>query len=88
MENPEFCPKCDHQTTNRVFSSRIHFIGASVKPAYFDHALGKVVKSEYDRKETMKVKELIEVGSETKESLHKHTVIAKEKQREKEWSDL
>lgn len=88
MTNPEVCLKCDSNDTVRLFSSRVSFIGAKVKDSYYDYALGKVVKNEADRRETVKQKELIEVGTETTDSMYKHTVEKRAKEKEKEWDDL
>ena len=88
MSNPEVCLKCDSNDTVRLFSSRISFIGTKVKDAYFDYGLGKVIKNDADKNETVKQKELIEVGTETTDSLRKHTVEKRAKEKEKEWADL
>jgi len=87
-DSPEICIKCESNDVQRIYHANYAILGAKSKDAYYDVSLGKVIMNEKDRKETMKIKDVIEIGSETKESLHKHTVIAKQKEKDKQWDDL
>lgn len=86
--NAETCPHCDAPNSRRIYSPPLAIHGASVKDAYFDLSLGQVVKNGNHLKQICKEKGLIDVGTETKESFHKHTVEKRQKEKEKEWSEL
>jgi len=88
IDSLEECPACGCSETERLFNPKIHICGAKVEDAEFNPGLGVVTKSKYDRQEQAKRQGLVEVGNETPDTLHKETVVAKEKQREKEWADL
>lgn len=82
------CENCGNEETTRIFSSRIHHIGAKVQNAEFNHGLGCVVRNKDHRKEIANRKGLVEVGNETPDTLYKESVIKKEEQRAKEWKEL
>ena len=82
------CPLCGYFKTTRQFSSNIYFNGAKVKDAEYNHGLGCVVKSDRHRNEIAKRAELVEVGNEKPDTIHKETVVKKQEQRAKEWKDL
>lgn len=88
FDEPAPCPECDSVETLHQISAVSHS-GAKVKDAYYDSGLGTVVKSDKDRKEHMKIKDFIEVGTEpSKEAFHKNTVVRRQIERDKEWGDL
>lgn len=89
IEKVEKCPKCEGTDTFIQISAKIYHSGAKVKDAYFDAALGTVVKSDKQKQEHLKQKDLIEVGTEkSKESFYNNVVVKKQKEREKEWENL
>jgi putative FmdB family regulatory protein len=88
MERVEHCPACGVHETVRLFRPRIHIHGAKVEDAEFNPGLGQVIKNKNHRAEVARQKGLVEVGSETADTLHRETVVKREKQREREWSEL
>lgn len=88
MERAEPCPMCGVEFTERVFSPRIYFNNASVQNAEFNMGLGCVTRNRQHRAEIAKQRELIEVGSESSETVHREIVVKKEKERDKAWKDL
>lgn len=89
IDRPENCENCSC-SAERIFVPNANKpMKTSVKDAYFDYGLGKVVKNERDKKDTLKQRDIIEVGSEkSEESYFKNTVVKKQIEKEKEWSDL
>lgn len=86
---PEACPQCGAPKARRIYSHQIGFIGASVKDAYFDISLGKVISSDREKKEILKEKGIIEVGTEkSMDSFRKNTSEKRAKEKEKEWNEL
>lgn len=82
------CPACGHDETVRLFSSNIHIVGAAVQHAEYNPALGCVIKNKQHRADVAKSKDLVEVGNETPDTLHKETVVKREQERAREWENL
>lgn len=76
------CPKCG-VVGSRVFSSKVHFIGASVQNAEYNPGLGCVTKNKKDREEIAKKMGLEEVGSEKTSTLKKMARETKEREQNK-----
>lgn len=87
FDSLETCPDCDG-ACDKLFTHKVHFIGTKVQDAEFNPGLGCVVKNSSHRKEIAKQKELIEVGNETPDTLHRESVVKKEESRQKEWDAL
>lgn len=62
-DRDEFCPTSGTLMA-RVFKPKIHLYGTEVESAYFNVALGEVVKGKADALEKAKAKGMIEVGNE------------------------
>ncbi len=88
LDRVEACPSCGVELTERIFSPRIYFNNAKVSNAEFNMGLGCVTTSKRHRDEIAKQQGLIELGNETNETLHRETVVKKEKERDKFWKDL
>ena len=88
VSKEESCPLCSHEHTTRVFSSNLHFIGAKVKDAYYNHGLGCVIKSDRQKNNLVKENGLIEVGNEKPDTIYKETVEKKQAERDREWKEL
>lgn len=87
VNKPEECPECGAET-ERLFTARIHIVGAAVQHAEYNPGLGCVVQNKNHRAEIAKQKGLVEVGNESTNTLHKETVVKREQERAREWKDL
>lgn len=81
------CPKCA-KIGIRIISSGIHVIGAAVQNAEFNVGLGKVTKNKYHRDELAKRMNVVEIGNEKPDSVHKHFDSAREDARKKRYDDV
>lgn len=88
MNRPEACTRCGCTETDRLFNPKIYFNNASVEDAYYNNGLGEVVKNRKHAKEIAERKGLVEIGTETPETIHKESAVKAAKRREKEWDDL
>lgn len=88
IDRAEPCPQCYNPDTDRVFNPKIYFNNASVEDAYYNHGLGQVVKNRAQAKELAERKGLVEIGTETPETIHKESAVKAAERREKEWNDL
>ena len=88
IDSLEECQACGSSSTERLFSAQIYFIGAKVEDSEYNPGLGCVTKGKRHREEIAKQRGLVEVGNESADTLHKESVVKKEKQREREWSEL
>jgi len=82
----EHCNQCGNEL-KRVWT-RFQVIGASVQNAEYNPGLGCVVNNKRHRQEIAKQRDLIEVGSETPDTIYKEAVVRKQQEREKEWDKL
>ena len=82
----EICTECSI-TLNKVYTT-FQILGTRVENAEFNPGLGCVTKSARHRKEIAKQKGLVEIGTESTDTIHKETVVKREKEREKEWNNL
>lgn len=82
------CPTCGNISRERIFSSKVLFIGTKVENAEYNPAFGQVVKNSQHRKELAKQKGLIEVGTEPPEKIHKKFESDKQEQLKKSWDDV
>ena len=81
------CPKCGKSGT-RVISSKVHFVGSKVEDAEMNVGLGKVTKGKRHREELAKRMNVVEVGNESTDSIHKHFDSAREDARKKRYDDI
>lgn len=58
------CPTCKNEVTERILSSRVHFIGTKVEDREYNPGLGQVVKNKKHREEIAKRMGLVEVGND------------------------
>lgn len=88
--NPETCPKCQKLATRDYSLCNFYFTGTKVKDAYKCPALGRVIKSDYDRSEQAKRLGCVEIGNdfETGEKLQSSHDAERERKRNKIWEDL
>lgn len=90
MNRPEPCPKCDSSKTVR-YITRCFFHGEKVQEASFNPALGKVINNKsHLREELTKYKErtgseLVEIGTEKVENIHRDADRTRTKRREDGW---
>lgn len=82
------CPTCGNTSRERIFSSKIQFIGASVENAEYNPAFGQVVKNKNHRAELAKQKGLIEIGTEKPSTIHKHFDDARADRRKRSWDEV
>lgn len=89
-QKQEPCPKCQTLSLQDLSRCRPHHIGASVKDAYRCPALGKVIKSDYDRGEQAKRLGVVEVGNDfgSGEKLQDVHDKQREDKRNKIWDEL
>lgn len=90
MNRPEPCPKCDSDKTVR-YIARCFFHGEKVQEASYNPAFGKVINNKsHLREEMSKYKdqtggELVEVGTEKVENIHRHAEKTQKERRENRW---
>lgn len=82
------CPTCKNISTERIWSSAVYFVGASVESPEYNPGLGQIVKNSKHRKEICKEKGLIEVGNEKPETIRKHLDKAREEKLKKSWDEV
>ena len=81
--NPEKCPICENYG-QRLFN-KVTFLNEKVQSAEFNIGLGKVVKNSKHREELAKRMNLVEVGSEKVESIHKNLENDRAEKMKKSW---
>ena len=81
------CTACG-KPARRVFSANIHFIGTKIEDAEYNPGLGKITKSKKHRDELAKRMNLIEIGNEKTETIHKHFDNSREEKRRRSWEDI
>lgn len=83
----EPCPECGAAAKQDLSMCRPQFIGTAVEDAYKCPALGKVIKSKYDRSESAKKAGAIEVGNDFTqgEKMHEHFDKVRDDKRKASW---
>lgn len=82
------CPTCKNISRERVYSSKVQFIGTSVQSPEYNPAFGQVVKNKQHRDELAKRNGLIEIGNEKPETVHKHYESERADKLKKAWDDV
>jgi putative FmdB family regulatory protein len=80
------CPQCGN-VGDRVFSSKVSFIGAKVEDAEYNPAFGQVVKGKRHREELAKKNGMVEVGNENLGKHQDQLAQDKRKRQQKEWDN-
>jgi len=90
IDSEEICSQCGNILTsqNRKILPNGIFYGETVEDAYYDHSLGKVVKSSKEARNHAKEKGWVEVGTEPVEKIHKHFDDQRRKREEDSWNEL
>jgi hypothetical protein len=81
------CPNCKNISNERIFTSRVHFIGTKVEDREFNHGLGIVTKGKRHREQEAKERGLIEVGSDSFAKNHEAMDKAREARAKKRWEE-
>lgn len=89
LDVPETCLKCEGASQRRI--SRTNFTNAGDWKSQYNPAFGCVVKSKAHQREIMsrfkgEGREMIEVGNEPVENIHKHYDRQRAETREKKWA--
>ena len=82
------CPTCKNVSRERVYSSKVLFIGTSVQSPEYNPAFGQVVKNKQHRDELAKRNGLVEIGNEKPERIHKHFDDQRAEKLKKAWDDV
>lgn len=82
------CPTCGQETSDRVYTSDVHIIGAKVEDREFNHGLGIVTKNARHRKDEARARGLEEVGTSSPQAIHDHCDRERSEKRRKMWEDL
>lgn len=89
LDNKEFCPDCGFEGFRKMVP--VNFNGASFwrqEQGQFNPAFGCEVKSQRHKKDLMKKHNCVEIGTETQESMYRHTELKAAKEREKSYSKI
>lgn len=86
-KTPEKCSYCGN-VANKLISRSIFFTGTKIEDAEYNPGLGVITKSKKHRDEIVKRKNLIEIGNETPETVHRHHDQARETKRRKSWDEV
>lgn len=70
INDVERCPECQSYRVER-YISRTSFYGASVEDAEYNPAFGQVVRDKKHRNQLAKERNMVEIGNETPEKIHK-----------------
>lgn len=81
------CTSCG-KVGNRVFSFNVHFIGTKIEDAEWNPGLGAITKSKKHRDELAKRKNMVEIGNESTDSIHKHFDSVREDKAKKAYDDI
>lgn len=82
------CPRCEGISTERIFSAKIHFIGASVESAEYNPGLGLVTKNSKHRKDEARARGLEEVGTESTAKILAHDDRNRAEKLKKSWDEV
>lgn len=81
------CPQCGN-VGSRILSKDIFFTGTKIEDAEWNPGLGAITKSKKHRDELAKSKNLVEIGNENPDSIHKHFDKAREEKQKKAYDDI
>lgn len=82
----EPCPSCGNEG-ERIFSCKVHILGAKIENAEYNVGLGCITKSKKHRDEIAKSRGLIEVGNECPEKTEKAYSKQREEKRKRVWDE-
>ncbi len=71
----------------RLITGGSGFMGAKVEDAMYDHAFGQVIKSSQQRREIAKARGMIEVGTESPETIHREMERTNREIRERRYDE-
>ncbi len=80
------CPSCGN-IGQRIIKSVV-FYGEKVQNAEYNPGLGKIVKNKYHRSELTKQMNVIEIGNEKPEVIHKKFDKDRSEKLKKSWEDV
>lgn len=83
LENCFHCGK----GARRIYTSDVLFTGTAVEHAEFNPAFGKIVKNKRERDDLAKRHNMIEIGNEKPETVHKHFDSERANNRRKRWEE-
>jgi len=88
IDDPEHCPSCNQVARRVIGLSRIQ----TVEQAAYNPAFGKVIRNKAHLRDELKKKkdqgcDMIEVGDEPVDKLHKHFETVRKTKQEKSWSE-
>lgn len=86
-KTPENCTSCGNEA-RKLFSKSVFFTGTKIEDAEFNPGLGVITKSKKHRGEIAKQKNLVEIGNEKPETIHRHHDKLREEKRKKSWDDV
>jgi len=89
IDNIETCPSCESEcdsSCRRIAAG--FFNGEKQEDAYYNPALGQVVKSTKHARQIAKQKGFIEIGTETPDTIHKYCDNIKIQREKNVWRDL
>jgi putative FmdB family regulatory protein len=86
-KTPEACTACGNVAT-KLFSKSVFFTGTKIEDAEYNPGLGIITKSKKHRDEVVKQKNLIEIGNEKPETIHRHHDKARAEKRKKSWENV
>jgi len=86
-KDPGHCPDC-RNIGKKLVTKPYGFIGAKVENAEYNPGLGCIVKNKQHREEICKRKNLVEIGNENPNTIHKTFDTQREQKRKKTWDDL
>lgn len=81
------CPMCGN-IGDRIFSKDITFLGTKIEDAEFNVGLGTITKSKKHRDELAKRMNLVEIGNEKPDTVHKIFDNARAEKRKKAYDDI
>jgi len=83
-KDPGECPDCGN-IGKKVVTMPYAFIGASVENPEYNPGLGCIVKNKKHREELCKIKNVVEIGNEKPNTIHKSFEKQREEKRKKVW---
>ena len=81
------CPDCG-VVGNRILSKEVFFTGTKIEDAEWNPGLGAITKSKKHREELAKSKNLVEIGNENPDTIHKFFDKSREEKRKKAYDDI
>lgn len=86
-DTDEFCKGCGNKSKKLVTAPSI-FIGTKVEDAEYNVGLGCITKGRKHREELAKRKNLVELGNENPNTLHKNFEKQRAEKRKKSWDEV